>query len=203
MFAQSLEQTSGAPVEASGLPEEPGAAPSDTVSGHLDRAMTAQAAALYRSPDGDSAGTLAAESPVRVLARSGDWVRVQAEGWVREENLQVSTPGVLVGVSGAEVRARPSEFRNKLVQWAVEFIAIQSADEVRRDIPEGRQYMLARGPLPETGFMYVMLDEAQLSQMERLEPLQRLLIVGRIRTARSHYLGNPVLTLVEAVPIQP
>ena len=165
--------------------------------------MTVGPATVYRSPDGDSAGTLVAESAIRVLARSGDWVRVQSEGWVREEDLRPSAPGLLVGVSGAEVRARPAEFEGRLLQWVVQFIAVQNADEVRRDIPEGRRYMLARGPLPETGFVYVVLNEEQVAQMERLDPLTELVIVGRLRAARSHYLGNPVLTLVEAVPRQP
>ena len=89
------------------------------------------------------------------------------------------------------------------MQWVVQFVAIQSADEVRRDIPEGRAYMLARGPLPESGFLYAVLTTEQIEQLERMRPLSELVIVGRVRTARSHYLGNPVLDLVELAPRQP
>jgi hypothetical protein len=63
--------------------------------------------------------------------------------------------------------------------------------------------MLARGPLPEAGFVYVILTPEQVAQIERTPPLSELVIVGRIRTARSHYLGNPVLELVEAALRQP
>ena len=204
MFGQSLSPVGGptAVARTPAVRREP-EQPADSGSRYLDRAVTVGPATVYRSPDGDSAGTLVAESAIRVLARSGDWVRVQSEGWVREEDLRPSAPGLLVGVSGAEVRARPAEFEGRLLQWVVQFIAVQNADEVRRDIPEGRRYMLARGPLPETGFVYVVLNAEQVAQMERLDPLTELVIVGRLRAARSHYLGNPVLTLVEAVPRQP
>jgi hypothetical protein len=162
--------------------------------------VTANRTALHRTPDGLEGGALEADSPVRVLARSGEWVRVQTEGWIRESDLRSTAPGVLVGVSGAEVRANPSEFEGTLVQWVVQFVAIQSADEVRRDIPQGRPYMLARGPLPESGFLYALLTAEQVEQLERMPPLGELVIIGRIRTARSHYLGNPVLDLVELAP---
>lgn len=163
----------------------------------LDWAVTADRARLYRTPDGDAAGSLAPDASVRVLARSGEWVRVQTEGWVRESDLKPSSPGVLVGVSGAEVRSSPREFEGALLQWVVQYIAIQSADELRREIPEGQRYILARGPLPEAGFVYIVLDDAQLTEIERLEPLTELVIIGRVRTARSQYLGNPILDLVD------
>jgi hypothetical protein len=124
-------------------------------------------------------------------------VRVQTEGWVRESDLKPSSPGVLVGVSGAEVRSNPREFEGALLQWVVQYIAIQSADELRREIPEGQRYVLARGPLPEAGFVYIVLDDVQLTEIERLDPLTELVIIGRVRTARSQYLGNPVLDLVD------
>jgi hypothetical protein len=163
----------------------------------LDYGATAAPVVLHRVPDGDSTGVLEADVPVRILARSEGWVRIQTEAWVRESDVSSAPPGVLVGLSGAEVRARPEEYAGKLIQWTVQFIAVQSPDEVRRDIPEGSRYMLARGPVPETGFVYVVLTDEQAEQLERETPLSELVIVGRVRTGRSHYLGNPVLTLVE------
>lgn len=199
MFGQSLEQLGSASAGRRAEPPRPVppvAAAADPV---LDRAVTADRTVLRRSPDGDSAGVLVPDAPVRVIARSGEWVRVQVEGWARDTDLRPSTPGVLVGVTGAEVRARPAEFEGKRVQWIVQFIAVQDADEVRRDIPTGQRYMLARGPLPETGFVYVILTDDQVGQLAKMEPLTELVIVGHVRTGRSHYLGNPVLSLVEMV----
>lgn len=200
MFGPSLERLGGAPASQRGA-EPPRTAPPVTPPSEpvLDRAVTADRTALHRAPNGDSAGVLIPDAPVRVIARSGEWVRIQFEAWVRETDLRPSTPGVLVGVTGAEVRARPEEFHGKLVQWIVQFIAVQDADEVRRDIPTGQRYMLARGPLPETGFVYVILTDEQVGQLARMEPLTELIIVGQVRVGRSHYLGNPVLSLVEMV----
>lgn len=198
MFGPSLERVGGAPDAAERAPVSTQPAPDLPAGGTvLDYAATAAPAVLHRTPDGDSTGLLGADVPVRVLARSGDWVRIQTEAWVRESDVTSAPPGVLVGVSGAELRARPDEYAGRLVQWTVQFIAVQSPDEVRRDIPEGSRYMLARGPIPETGFVYVVLTDEQAEQLEREEPLSELVIVGRVRTGRSHYLGNPVLTLVE------
>lgn len=198
MFGPSLERLGGAPEAAESRTET--AAPPDAEvaeGGMLEQAATTTPASLYRTPDGDSTGQLAADVPVRVLARSGEWVRIRTEGWVRASDISDAPPGVLRGVSGAEVRARPDEYVGRLIQWTVQFIAVQSPDEVRRDIPAGSRYMLARGPMPETGFVYVVLTEEQAEQLEHEEPLSELVIVGRVRTGRSHYLGNPVLTLVE------
>jgi len=208
MFGPSLERLGGTPAPGSepaaarDVSGEAAAAP-DSGGPYLDRGVTSDRTTLHRTPDGVEAGTLEPDSPVRVLARSGDWVRVQTEGWIRESAIGSATPGVLVGVSGAEVRASPEEFEGRLVQWVVQFVAIQGADEIRRDIPEGRSYMLARGPLPESGFLYAVLTNEQEEQLERLRPLSELVIVGRIRTGRSYYLGNPVLDLLEAALRQP
>jgi hypothetical protein len=204
MFGQSLEREGGTNrvAGAAGAAAEPDVDETVADSGgpYLDRGVTASRTTLRRTPDGEEAGTLEPDTPVRVLARSGEWVRVQTEGWIRDSDLGSAAPGVLVGVSGAEVRANPGEFEGRLVQWVVQFVAIQSADEVRRDIPVGRPYMLARGPLPESGFLYALLTDYQVEQLERVPPLGELVIIGRIRTARSHYLGNPVLDLIELAP---
>ncbi len=161
----------------------------------LDRAVAAQEASLHRTPDGT--GTLAPEAPVRIMARSGEWVRIQTEGWVRESELRPAAPGVLVGVSAAEVRSRPAEFEGQMVQWVIQTISIQEADELRGGIPRGRRYVLARGPLPEAGFLYIIVSDEQVAELERLPPLAELVIIGRIRVGRSRYLGNPILELVE------
>lgn len=199
MWGNSLERVGAGAASsgrlatpASGLPPPQGR---DVVG--LDWAVTAAEAEMRQTPDGAPTGSLGPDASVRIIARSGEWVRVQAEGWIRESDLRPSSPGVLVGVSGAEVRSQPQEFEGRLVQWTIEYIAIQRADELRREIPEGQRYMLARGPLPEAGFVYVVLDSEQLTEVERLDPLTKLVIIGRVRTARSQYLGNPVLDLVD------
>lgn len=216
MFGQSLERVATAaperpeppqPADTIATPERiapsgadrpaPGLRDTAAATVGLDRALTANRAQLRLTPDGPPAGELAEDTPVRILARSGEWVRVQTEGWMRQSDLRPSAPGVLVGVTGAEVRSRPTEFEGQVLQWAVQLISIQEADELRPEIPEGTSYMLARGPLPEAGFVYVVLSDEQLEQARRLTPLTELVILARVRAARSRYLGNPVLDLIE------
>ena len=169
----------------------------------LDRAVTARQTDVHRIPDSEATGSLAEDTPVRVLARSGEWVRVATEGWIRESDLKPSSPGVLAGVSGAEIRARPAEFEGKTVQWSVQYVALQTADELRREIPAGQRYMLARGPLPESGFVYVILSPALVARIEQLQPLAEVVIIARIKAGRSQYLGNPVVELVDLAVRRP
>lgn len=163
----------------------------------LDRAIAVGKVELRSVPDGAVVGSLEPEAPLRVLARSGEWVRVAGEGWVRETDIRPAAGGVLVGVSAAELRSNPTAFEGKLVQWTVQYLAVQTADELRREIPPGRKYLLARGPLPEAGFVYLLLDSRQAEQIEQLRPLAELVIIGRVKVARSRYLDNPVLELVD------
>ncbi|MEE8250720.1 MAG: SH3 domain-containing protein [Gemmatimonadales bacterium] len=171
----------------------------DTVTASLDLAVTVDSTLVRTTPDGDDVGILEAQTPVRIIARSGDWVQVQIDGWVREGELRPAEGGPLVGVSGAQVRARPEDYEGGLVQWKVQFISLQTADELRREIPTGARFMLARGPIPEQGFLYVLLLSEQVEAVQALQPLTELLIIGRIRTGRSEYLGNPILELVDMV----
>jgi hypothetical protein len=160
------------------------------------RAQPTRMTTLYRAPDGPEAGTLAAEIPLRVLSRNGEWTRVQFEGWVKGGELQVAPAGVLIGVTAAELRAEPQRYLNQLLRWRLEFIAIQKADELRPDIPAGSSYVLARGPLPERGFVYVIVPDIKLPAFRTLTPLSTMQITARVRNGRSRYLGNPVVELV-------
>jgi hypothetical protein len=192
MWSASLERVRSQSANVD--EQQPGA--SDTLA-TLDRAMLAHQAPLLNVPRGNETATLQSETAVRVLTRSGDWVRVQTEGWVRESDLRPAADGVLEGVTGAEVRGRPGDYEGRLLQWTLQYLATQQADELRSEIPQGQTYILARGPLPEAGFVYVVLSQEQLSEVERLSPLTQVVVIGRVRVARSRYLGNPILDLID------
>jgi hypothetical protein len=161
------------------------------------RAQPARVTTLYRAPDGPEAGSLAAETPLRVLSRTGDWARVQVEGWVKGTDLQAAPPGVLVGVSAAELRAEPQRYAGQVLRWTLQFIAVQKADDLRPDIPPGGTYLLARGPLPERGFVYVIVPDSKAAAVAGLAPLATLQVTARVRTGRSRFLGNPVVELIQ------
>jgi hypothetical protein len=168
----------------------------DTVRVDSSRAQPVHMTTLYRAPDGPEAGTLAAEIPLRVLSRNGEWTRVQFEGWVKGGELQAAPAGVLVGVTAAELRAEPQRYLGQVLRWRLEFIAIQKADELRPDIPAGASYVLARGPLPERGFVYIIVPDGKLPAFRALTPLATMQVTARVRNGRSRYLGNPVVELV-------
>jgi len=151
---------------------------------------------LYRAPDGPPAGAITSETPLRVLSRSGEWARVQFEGWVKTSDLQTNTPGVLVGVSAAELRTDPARFQGQVLKWRLQFIAVEIADDLRPDVPDGATYLLARGPSPEHGFVYVVVPDAKKALVASLAPLANIEITARVRVGRSRYLGNPVVDLM-------
>ena len=203
MWGRSLERVTGvvgselataeAPVQAAPAPTPP----SDNGTGRLDRAVTVGPSALQVVPDGDTTATLAGGAAVHIVARSGGWVRVQTEGWIHERDLRPVSGDVLVGISGAEVRARPEDFEGRTLQWTLQLLAVQTSDGLRRELPVGRRYMLARGPVPEAGFVYVLLADDQVDEVERLQPLAEIVTLVRVRVGRDRYLGQPVVELVE------
>ena len=166
------------------------------------RAQPARRTTLYRAPDGPEAGTLELSTPLRVVSRSGDWTRVQLEGWVKTADLATEGPGVLVGITAAELRTDPERYVGQSLRWTLEYIAIQQADELRPEIPAGRTYLLTRGPLPERGFVYVVVPETKQSLVASLTPLSVIQVTARVRAGRSHYLGNPVVDLL-SLEVQP
>lgn len=162
-----------------------------------DNIEAATGTRLLTTPDGESIGTLQQGTPVRVLSRSGEWVRVQVEAWVKEADTRpASDSGALAGVTAAEVRAAPARYIGKVVDWRLQFLAVQKADELRPEIPQGRFYLLTRGPLPESGFVYVIIPQDQADHFRALAPLEEILVRGTIKAATTRYLPNPVLELI-------
>lgn len=160
------------------------------------RVLSARQTTLYRAPDGASDAALTAGAPLRVLGRTADWTRVELEGWVKTADLQAAPPGVLVGVSAAELRAEPDRYVGQALRWTLQVIAVRTADDLRPDIPTGSTYLLARGPVPEHGFVYVVVPDAQRTAVQALAPLATIQSTVRVRTGRSKFVGNPVVDLV-------
>jgi len=165
----------------------------------LERVRIARQTTLGAAAEGGSLGTLEGGAPARVVARSGDRVKVQIEGWVAADALAPSDSGALVGVSAAEVRAAPGRFVGQTVEWRLQVIAVKKADELRSEMAPGQPYLLTRGPLPEPGFVYVSIPEAQAAEFEALPPLHEVVLRVAIRAARTRFLTTPVAELVSVV----
>ncbi len=135
----------------------------------------------------------------RVLGRTGEWARVRLEGWVREADLQPNDGGALAGVTAAEVRSSPDRYVGQVLEWPVQVIAVQTADELRAEMAPGQPYLLTRGPLPEPGFVYVAIPADQVDRFRSLPPLHEVVLRVTIRAARTRYLTTPVAELVSVV----
>jgi hypothetical protein len=176
----------------------PAASPAQPAAGP-DRVRTARETALGATPAGGTLGTLQAGTPARIVARSGDLVKVQVEGWIPADAVAVSDSAALVGVSAAEVRAEPARFVGQTLEWRLQVIAVKTADELRSEMPPGQPYLLTRGPLPEPGFVYVIIPSAQAAAFQALPALQEVVLRVAIRAARTRFLTTPVAELVSVV----
>ena len=164
-----------------------------------DRAAVTRETGVFATPQGGQYGTLQTGAPARVLGRSGEWVRVQLEGWVRDSDLEEASGGALTGITAAEVRSDPARYVGHPVEWRLQVIAVQTADELRTEMARGQNYLLTRGPLPEPGFVYVTVSESQAAEFRALPALQELTLRVIIKAARTKYLTTPVVEFVARV----
>ena len=102
----------------------------------------------------------------------------------------------LAGITAAEIRAAPEKYVGQTVEWTIQVLGIQKADDLRPELPAGQPYLLARGPLPETGFVYVAITNEDADVFRRLQPLAQIKIRATIRAGRSRFLPTPVLNFV-------
>ncbi|MGH7631527.1 MAG: hypothetical protein ACREOF_19495, partial [Gemmatimonadales bacterium] len=163
------------------------------------RIQVTRSTSLHAAPDAAELGTLQPGLNGRELGRAGEWVRIQLEGWVRAGDVGPPADGAMVGVSAAELRAEPARYVGQLVEWRLQFIAVQEADELRSELPAGQPFLLTRGPLPEPGFVYVILPRAEAERIGTLPALQELVMHVRIKAPRTKYLTTPVVELVSVV----
>ena len=149
---------------------------------------------LATQPGGAFAATL--ESPLHadVIEHKGGWARVRIDAWVKDA--AVGSAPEPAGITAAAVRAAPDKFVGQTVEWAVQVLGVQKADELRPEMQLGQPYLLARGPLPETGFVYVVVTAAEAEQFRKLEPLTKIRIRATIKAGKSRFLPTPVVTLV-------
>jgi len=154
---------------------------------------------LRTAPEGTSTARVESGAILTPLARADGWTRVRVEGWVRDDEVVPADTALRLALSGADVRAAPERYRGTVVRWEVEFIAMQRADPLRRDLRSGEPYLLARGPGKESGLLYIAVPPALMIEVERLQPLQVLTVTARIRAGRSEPAGVPILDLMAAV----
>ena len=119
---------------------------------------------------------------------------MRIDGWVREGSLgEAPPPG---SITAADIRSQPDRYIGQTVEWTLQVIAVEKADELRPELPTGQPYVLARGPLPESGFVYMVITTDQEDIFRGLDPLSKIRVRATVRAGRSKYLPVPVLTFV-------
>lgn len=137
-----------------------------------------------------AAGSASAQAPEAAPAPAADSVPPAAE-----------LPPVR-GLTLEALRADPERYRGRSIVWRGQFLAVQRADSLRTDLRAGETYVLAREPNGEPGYLYGVVPPGLLEAVRSLAPLERVELLGRVRTARSPLMGYPVVDLERIVPLR-
>lgn len=180
-----------AATQAAPSPAQP--APPQEAQSPAERVIVRKGAPLSVGPGGASLGTAPEEIRGEVTGRAGNWVRVRSETWVRAEDLRPAPADD--GISLERLRAEPDKYVGQPVTWRLQFLSIQRADELRPELPPGQPYLLTRGPLPEVGFVYVVVTAEQVQRFRAMSPLDEFVAHGKIRSSRTRHLPTPVIDL--------
>lgn len=156
--------------------------------------------AILSGPDGDTLASAGPETELRVLAREGNWIRVRLEGWSwapEGEGAESAEAGAVLDLTPGEVAANPQGARGRTVTWELQFVSLERAETIRTDFYEGEPFLLTRTGSGARVFVYVAVPPERVDEVEGLVPLERIRVVGRIRTGAAALTGNPILDLLD------
>jgi hypothetical protein len=155
---------------------------------------------ILSGPDGDTLASANPETDLRVLAREGNWIRVRLEGWSwapEGEGTESAEAGSVLDLTPGEVAANPQGARGRTVTWDLQFVSLERAEMIRTDFYEGEPFLLTRTGSGVRVFVYVAVPPERVEEVEGLVPLERIRVVGRIRTGAAALTGNPILELLD------
>ena len=161
-------------------------------------------APILTGPDGDTLAGALPGTEMEILARQGNWVRVRLEGWSWAplgESSESEGSTIVSSLTPEDVAQDPEGYRGQVVAWELQFVSQEEAERVRTDFYEGEPFLLTRATSPERAFVYVAIPPERLVEVEGLIPLERIRVVGRIRTGAAALTGNPILDLLELTRI--
>ncbi len=161
-------------------------------------------APILSAPDGDTLAISASSANLRVLAREGNWARVHLEGWIwlPEDVDEGAGASVRTDVTLESVAAAPDDYRGEVLQWDLQFISLERAEEIRTDFYVTEPFLLTRMGDGGQGFVYVAIPPERLEEAQGLNPLERIRVLGRVRTGSARLTGSPILELfsLERIP---
>ena len=158
-------------------------------------AAPASGAAILAGPNGDTLARMRPGAQLQVLARQGSWARVRVEGWAWLPALDSAAGATVVKVDAGALAADPESFRGRVVSWDLQFLSLERAERIRTDFFEGEPFLLTRHS--GGGYVYVAVPPERLAEVRTLLPLERVTVVGRMRSPASALTGSPILDLIE------
>ena len=204
--SEAAATTSASARTASGTGAAPaGPAPSAAPPARRPDGFTTVGAAgapILTAPDGDTLARVRPSSDLQVIAREGNWARVRLEGWVwmpagadadAEAPVVSEAPSTLVP---QDLTGEPEAHVGRVVSWALQFISLERAEEIRTDFRQGEPFLLTRFGGPDGPFVYVAVPSERLTEAQGLVPLERIVVTGRVRTGASSFTGTPIIDLL-------
>jgi len=170
-------------------PGPPAAPPSASTDG--------AGSAILAGPNGDTLARMHPGTQLQILARQGSWARVRVEGWTWLPKSELAPDTVVARMDPAVLLADPESYRGRVVSWDLQFLSIERAERIRTDFFEGETFLLTRHD--GGGYVYVALSEEHLAEAGTLLPLERITVVGRVRSPASALTGSPILDLRDIV----
>ena len=170
------------------------------VDGGGERIQTARETPLAAAVEGGTLGTLQGGTPARVLARSGDLVKVQVEGWIPADAIAPSDSGAMVGVTAEEVARRPEPLRRP--DGRVARPGDRDQGSGRAPERDAARPAVSSDPRTPARARVRLRDHSRVreaAEFESLPPLQELVLRVNIRAARTKFLTTPVAELVSVV----
>lgn len=156
---------------------------------------------ILAAPSGDTIARTSAGTELQVVAREGDWVRVRLEGWTFLPEDPRPSDVRPPELAPSELIAEPERYRGQVVLLRLQFLSVERAESVRIDFQEGEAFLLTRHV--SGNYVYVALAPERVAEALALAPLERITVVGRVRTPSSALTGSPIVDLIElerAVP---
>lgn len=201
IWGPSLKEAAGdaaSPRAQAGGAGRPVRSASPSSAGAPDHVVVGQGPArILVSPDGDTAAVARPGTDLQILARKGNWTRVRLDGWVWAPSVMPADSGAAsADLTVADLKANPEQYRGRRVRWQVQFVSLEHAEAVRSDFYEGEPFMLTRAEDASQGFVYIAVPPELVPAVEKLQSLQRVTVLARVRTGRSALMGVPILDLL-------
>jgi len=198
--AAAPQASTPAPAAATTRPAAPTRAPEGPTARRPDGfASPGNAGApILTAPDGDTLAVTTGRGDLQVVSRDGNWARVRIEGWVwMPPAVGGAQPDAApAALTPEDLTREPEAHVGRVVSWTLQFISLESAEEIRTDFRRGEPFLLTRYGGADGPFVYVAVPPERRTEVQGLVPLERITVTGRVRTGASALTGTPIVDLL-------